>query len=57
MARNISLLILSVFLINSFTSAATVWNPAANGIVPPATGDWADVNNWTNGVPDADKAV
>ena len=33
-------------------SAATVWNPAANGIVPPATGDWGEAANWTNGIPD-----
>ena len=33
-------------------SAATVWNPAANGIIPPATGDWGEAANWTNGIPD-----
>ena len=39
-------------------SATTVWNPAANGIFPPAAGDWGDANNWTNGLPDAvEKAV
>jgi hypothetical protein len=35
----------------SAASAATVWNPAANGIVPPATGDWGVAANWTNDVP------
>ncbi|MBA7612685.1 hypothetical protein ES703_19922 [subsurface metagenome] len=43
---------------SNVASAATVWNPAANGIVPPATGDWGDAANWTNGLPDAvEKAV
>ncbi len=38
--------------------AATVWNPAGNGITPPARGNWNDRCNWTNGVPDAaQKAV
>ena len=43
---------------SNVASASTVWNPAANGIVPPATGNWGDAANWTNGLPDAvDKAV
>ncbi len=38
--------------------ATTVWNPAANGIVPPATGLWGDAANWTAGLPTVvDKAV
>ena len=40
--------------------AATVWNPAANGVVPPATGNWHDAGNWTQGLPSsvaAGKAV
>lgn len=39
--------------------ADTVWNPAGNGIVPPAVGDWATGANWTNGDPTSDggKAV
>jgi len=44
-------LLISVLLVG-LANAATVWNPAANGIVPPATGDWNDVANWTNGLPD-----
>ena len=43
---------------SNVASATTVWNPAANGIVPPATGNWGDAANWTNGLPDAvEKAV
>ena len=33
------------------SSAATVWNPAANGITPPAVGNWNVAANWTNGLP------
>ncbi len=33
--------------------ASTVWNPAANGVNPPATGAWGDAANWTAGVPDS----
>ena len=42
---------ISFFLLASAASAATVWNPAANAIVPPATGDWGVAANWTNDVP------
>ncbi|GEM_PF-449224 len=42
---------ITVLLMASVASAATVWNPAANGIVPPATGDWGVGANWTNDVP------
>ena len=31
--------------------ASTVWDPAANGINPPAVGNWNTAANWTNGVP------
>ncbi len=31
--------------------ASTVWHPAANGVYPPAAGNWGDAANWTNGVP------
>ncbi len=50
---------LSLLLTVGAASAATVWNPAANGISPPATGDWSEAANWTNGLPGAgeDKAV
>ena len=40
-----------LFLLASVANAATVWNPAANAIVPPATGDWGVAANWTNDVP------
>ncbi len=33
--------------------AATVWNPAANGISPPAVGDWKVSANWSAGLPSA----
>jgi len=42
---------ITLLLMASAVSAATVWNPAANGIVPPATGDWSVAANWTNDVP------
>ena len=32
-------------------SASTVWNPAANGITPPAAGNWNAAANWTNDLP------
>jgi len=41
----------AVLLAVSVAGAATVWNPAANGIVPPDTGNWNDAANWTNDVP------
>jgi len=31
--------------------ASTVWNPAANGIIPPAVGNWNVAANWTHGLP------
>ena len=31
--------------------ASTVWDPAANGINPPAVGNWNVAANWTNGLP------
>jgi hypothetical protein len=37
--------------------ASTVWNPAANGITPPATGKWSVAANWTDGVPDPEGIV
>jgi len=42
---------ITLLLMASAASAATVWNPAANGINPPATGDWGVGANWTNDVP------
>ena len=42
---------ISLLLPASVASAATVWNPPANGIVPPATGDWGVGANWTKDVP------
>jgi hypothetical protein len=41
----------AVLFMASVATAATVWNPAANGIYPPATGDWGVAANWTNDVP------
>jgi hypothetical protein len=43
--------VVAVLLMASVATAATVWNPAANGIYPPATGDWGVGANWTNDVP------
>jgi hypothetical protein len=31
--------------------ASTVWNPAANGVFPPATGNWNVAGNWTQRLP------
>jgi len=45
------MLLVAVLVMASMASAATVWNPAANGITPPATGNWNDAANWTNGIP------
>lgn len=45
------LCVVAVLLMASVASAATVWNPAANGIVPPDTGNWNEAANWTNDVP------
>ena len=46
---------IAVFLLVSFwagfASASTVWNPAANGIIPPAVGNWNVAANWTNDLP------
>jgi hypothetical protein len=33
------------------TIASTVWDPAGNGVSPPATGDWGEALNWSAGVP------
>ena len=43
--------VVAVLLMASSAIGATVWNPAANGIVPPATADWGVAANWTNDVP------
>jgi hypothetical protein len=43
--------VVTILSMASLVSAATVWNPAANGIYPPATGNWNDAANWTNDVP------
>ncbi|MBI9017807.1 MAG: hypothetical protein JEZ07_11170 [Phycisphaerae bacterium] len=41
-----------IFLtVGTFVHAATVWNPVANGITPPVSGNWNEAGNWTNGVP------
>ncbi|MCU0858430.1 MAG: hypothetical protein MUC65_08530, partial [Pontiellaceae bacterium] len=47
----------SIFLTAGLSLADTTWNPAANGIYPPSTGNWNVAANWTAGLPDfADKA-
>ncbi len=52
MMKGISLVcVAAILLMASIASAATGWNPAGNGIVPPATGDWGVGANWTNDVP------
>ncbi len=53
-----SLLFLAL-LVPCGATVTTVWNPAANGISPPATGSWGQAANWTGAVvPDGDfKAV
>jgi hypothetical protein len=45
------------FLAGSAHAQNTVWNPAANGIVPPDSGNWNVAANWTNGLPAANKGV
>ncbi len=53
-----SILCLGVAMIAGFSMGqVNVWNPAANGIVPPAEGNWTDAANWTGGVLPAGKAV
>ncbi|MBK1825873.1 glycosyl hydrolase family 28-related protein [Haloferula rosea] len=44
---------ISLLILAGSSFADTVWNPAANAppVVAPDTGDWADVGNWTNGIP------
>lgn len=44
-------LVIAVLTTAGLSTAATVWNPAANGIYPPDTGDWSTEANWTNDVP------
>ena len=52
------ILVLMAMCLVSVASASTVWNPAANGITPPAVGNWNDPCNWTNGIPTSlEKAV
>lgn len=59
--RNRLLLIVSILLfvltVGISAEASTVWDPASNGIYPPATGIWNDAANWTNGLPDPDGIV
>jgi hypothetical protein len=46
--RKIVLMVALCSMAVGLASAQTaVWNPAANGITPPAVGDWADAANWT----------
>ncbi len=54
-------LIIIIGIMATLANAATTWNPAANGIMPPATGNWNTAANWSGGVPGplppVDKAV
>jgi hypothetical protein len=45
--------VLLMFILTAGLSAygSTVWDPASNGITPPAAGNWNDASNWTNGLP------
>ncbi|MBI9017805.1 MAG: PEP-CTERM sorting domain-containing protein [Phycisphaerae bacterium] len=45
------MLVLLVLSMAVTANAATVWNPAANGISPPDVANWGDAANWTNEVP------
>ena len=38
-------------------AVTTVWNPVANGVMPPDSGDFLDGANWTQGIATGDKAV
>ncbi len=53
MKRTSIVSVVAVLVMASMASGATVWNPAGNGITPPATGNWNDAANWTNDVPGA----
>jgi len=51
------LIVLLVISLVVPAGAATVWNPAGN-TTNPGSQAWGDVDNWTNGLPDAvEKAV
>jgi hypothetical protein len=52
MRRFLKVLLTTALSIGISSYASTVWNPAANGIHPPATGKWSVAANWTNGLPD-----
>ena len=49
--KKVLLLCVCLLAVGTSAYAATVWNPAANGISPPDTGDWGVAANWTAGVP------
>lgn len=53
------ILLLVVISLVGVASAATVWNPFANGVGPyPAEADYGVAANWTNGIPtDLEKGV
>ena len=40
-----------MLMFGTCVNASTVWDPAANGITPPAVGDWGVAANWTIGLP------
>ncbi len=43
-----NLIVLCMILSMAGLASAAVWNPAANGITPPDTGDWGTPANWDN---------
>ena len=50
--KKISFISLAVVLMMAgLVSANSVWNPAGNGITPPAIGNWGITENWANGLP------
>ncbi len=52
-----AIVLMLTLALGTSANAATVWDPASNGIYPPAVGNWNVGANWTAGVPaSADKA-
>ena len=49
--KNMCLISVILMFLVGLAGASTVWNPAANGVYPPAAGDWGVAANWTQGVP------
>lgn len=51
MQKRTIMMLLVLLAIGATVNANSVWDPAQNGIFPPATGEWGETLNWTNGVP------